>query len=338
MLTRFIFIIFILSSVFWLLFQNTDLFNIRLNKTVPSPIKIESQIITEQKPQTISHQSKIPIATKTSEQNTTSQIFKIEPSVVQTGEFIKVSVIGNIDNKSSIRIFSKNFPLFEESLHVFSTYIAIPLSAKPGDHELFFINQLPSNQSKKLVKKIIVLKKDRGFDYIKLSNTIISSSFSENAVQKDSLIRSQTGTSFSVGQYWINKFNMPAKGDISTMFGVGRSYNNQPVNSFHLGLDLAAGAGADVTAPAPGIIKWVGNSPIRGLTVYIDHGSGVVSSLSHLNDAYVQAGEAIKQNHLIGAVGSSGASTGPHLHWEVTVWGTHTDPLMWTKNVFSHSY
>ena len=292
---------------------------------------MKSKIIVDQKTQAIERQPKIPITTKASEQITTAQTFKIKPKIVHTGEFIKVSVIGNIDSKSSIRIFNKNFPLFEESLHIFSTYIAIPLSTKPGDHELFFINQLPSEQSKELVKKILVLKKDRGFDYIKLSNKIINSSFSENAVQKDSLIRSQTSTSFSVGQYWINKFNMPTKGDISTMFGVGRSYNNQPVSSFHLGLDLAAGAGAEVTAPAPGIIKWVGNSPIRGLTIYIDHGSGVVSSLSHLNDALVQSGEAIKQNQIIGAVGSSGASTGPHLHWEVTVWGTHTDPLMWTK-------
>ena len=64
--------------------------------------------------------------------------------------------------------------------------------------------------------------------------------------------------------------------------------------------------------------------------VYIDHGLGVQSSLAHLDSAFVQVGEVVTKGTLIGTVGSSGASTGPHLHWEVSVWDTPTDPFVWT--------
>ena len=174
------------------------------------------------------------------------------------------------------------------------------------------------------------MNKERGFDYVNLSNEIIASSFSKESVKEDAEIRAETSALFSVGNYWKGAFAMPCEGEISTMFGVGRSYNNQPVSSFHLGLDIAADQYTKINAPAKGIIKLVIASPLRGLMVYVDHGLGVQSSFSHLNSVFVEAGEVVTRGTLLGTVGSSGASTGPHLHWEVSVWDTFTDPFVWT--------
>ena len=74
--------------------------------------------------------------------------------------------------------------------------------------------------------------------------------------------------------------------------------------------------------------------PIRGLSVVIDHGAGVKSGYHHLDGSLVHEGDNVVQGQMIGVVGSTGLSTGPHLHWEVTVWGVNVDPIQWTRESF----
>jgi murein DD-endopeptidase MepM/ murein hydrolase activator NlpD len=70
---------------------------------------------------------------------------------------------------------------------------------------------------------------------------------------------------------------------------------------------------------------------LRGNSVVIDHGSGVFSGYHHLAEIMVIEGQEVVQGDVIGTVGDSGLSTGPHLHWEVIVQGTRVDPMPWTQ-------
>ncbi|MDG1990013.1 MAG: M23 family metallopeptidase [Dehalococcoidia bacterium] len=256
----------------------------------------------------------------------------ISPRIINSGEFFKVEISGNVNDNTSILFLDKSFPIFRDSLGNFSTYIGVPLETKEGIYKLTIPKLSKTTTIFNNNNDIQILKKDRGFDYIELSHEVLSTSFSENAVKRDAEIRSETSLVFSVGQYWSGSFDFPCLGSITTMFGVGRSYNKQPISSFHLGLDIGADQYTKVFAPAKGIIKRVDFSPLRGMLIYLDHGAGVQSSFAHLSSTLVSAGEIVEKGDLIGLVGISGASTGPHLHWEVSVWGVLTDPLAWTQD------
>lgn len=135
-------------------------------------------------------------------------------------------------------------------------------------------------------------------------------------------------------KFWHGSFRRPNGGRVSTVFGVRRYYNGVWAdNYYHRGVDYAGGLGSTVIAPAAGRVALVGRESegfrVHGNTVGIDHGQGVLSIFLHLNSLDVQEGEFVKAGEKIGTVGSTGASTGPHLHWGLYVNGVAVDPVPW---------
>jgi len=86
-----------------------------------------------------------------------------------------------------------------------------------------------------------------------------------------------------------------------------------------------------IYAPAPGIVKQAGNKGRYGRFIEIDHGSGIFTRYGHLNKIYVKRGQKIDFRHKIGQLGSSGRSTGPHLHYEVVFNGKPRNPMLFIK-------
>lgn len=118
----------------------------------------------------------------------------------------------------------------------------------------------------------------------------------------------------------------PARGWFSSRFG----YRVDPVNGrseMHAGLDIAAPPGTPVYAPADGIVSHVGYEPGYGKLVSIDHGYGVITRFAHNSRIFVQQGQKIHRWEVISAVGSTGRSTGAHVHYEVRIHGLPVDPL-----------
>jgi murein DD-endopeptidase MepM/ murein hydrolase activator NlpD len=95
----------------------------------------------------------------------------------------------------------------------------------------------------------------------------------------------------------------------------------------HLGIDVAAPRGTQITATAPGRVSFVGRKFGFGLVVEIDHGNGVLTRYAHCGSTLVTAGTHAERGMPIATVGTSGLSTGPHLHYEVLVNGKQVDPL-----------
>ena len=92
-------------------------------------------------------------------------------------------------------------------------------------------------------------------------------------------------------------------------------------------MDLAAPYGSPIVATADGVIGTAGWSGGYGLLVAISHGDGVQTRYGHLSRLNVAAGQQVRRGDVIGFVGSTGESTGPHVHYEVRVNGTAIDPL-----------
>lgn len=116
---------------------------------------------------------------------------------------------------------------------------------------------------------------------------------------------------------------------ISGYFGEERSFNGGPRGGHHGGTDIAAPQSKDIQATNSGIVVFAEESRVRGNLVAIDHGAGIVSSYGHMSEIRVAVGEEVERGKVIGLVGSTGLSTGPHLHWELAVGGVLVDGLRW---------
>ncbi len=123
----------------------------------------------------------------------------------------------------------------------------------------------------------------------------------------------------------------PTKGWVSSKFG----YRVSPITgnrSFHQGLDIAAHKGTSVIAAADGIVSFAGRKGRLGNLIVLDHGHGIVTRYGHLYKILVKNGEQVKRGNLIGQVGSTGRSTGSHLHYEVHASGIPVNPETYILN------
>lgn len=95
---------------------------------------------------------------------------------------------------------------------------------------------------------------------------------------------------------------------------------------FHRGIDLTAAFGTPVLSAAYGVVGGVTRDPMFGLSVHLDHADGYTTVYAHLQEVFVARGDTVSAGQVIGSVGSTGLSTGPHLHFEVLRDGRHRDP------------
>jgi murein DD-endopeptidase MepM/ murein hydrolase activator NlpD len=127
---------------------------------------------------------------------------------------------------------------------------------------------------------------------------------------------------------FVGPFIWPAKGPITGVYGSQRIYNNTPKNP-HFGIDIAGPAGAEVRSPAAGrVILAEPDLYFSGGTVIVDHGHGISSTLMHLSRVDVALGDELAQGDLIGGIGSTGRSTGPHLDWRMNWHNERIDPAL----------
>ena len=123
----------------------------------------------------------------------------------------------------------------------------------------------------------------------------------------------------------FTKFEWPAKGVISGVYGSQRILNGVPKWP-HYGLDIANETGTPVYAPVDGVVTLADDLYYSGNTLILDHGMRVFSTFLHMDTITVEVGETVKQGELIGTIGSTGRSTGPHLDWRINLGNIRLDP------------
>lgn len=128
---------------------------------------------------------------------------------------------------------------------------------------------------------------------------------------------------------WRQRFRWPAMGRVTGQFGSQRIYAGEP-GAPHNGVDVAAGTGTPVFAPADGVVILAATSPftLEGHLLMLDHGMGLNSAFLHLSRIDVVPGQSVRQGDPIGAIGMTGRATGPHLHWSLRLGDVRLDPAL----------
>ena len=128
------------------------------------------------------------------------------------------------------------------------------------------------------------------------------------------------GTKTDVIYRGSGRFSWPVSGRITSRYG----YRGK---SFHSGIDIANSKGTTVRASDSGTVTFAGRKSNYGNLVIINHGGGIETYYAHLNSISVSVGDKVEKGEKIGTVGTTGRTTGPHLHFEVRVNGAHKNPL-----------
>jgi murein DD-endopeptidase MepM/ murein hydrolase activator NlpD len=225
----------------------------------------------------------------------------------------------------TIRVGDKSYPAFAIDGGRFRAMIPTTPLEKPGDRQVSIVD----NQGTTTIN-VAVANRKFPFQRINLSPGKSGIDATEMELQKVATFKAIV----SPDKFWDGKFIAPNQGRTSSPFGVRRYYNGKlATDYYHRGLDYAGSYGSAVVAPAGGEVVLVGYEKngfrVHGNVVGLDHGQGVVSIFMHLSKIDVEEGQMLEPGDKLGAIGNTGASTGPHLHWGLYVNGTSVDPVQW---------
>jgi murein DD-endopeptidase MepM/ murein hydrolase activator NlpD len=258
---------------------------------------------------------------------------QVTPSNPKLGDTLSVVInLDNPDNGSNptVAIGEKTYPAFATSPNKYRAFVPTTPLEKAGTRTLKITGDGQA-------QNLSVTVRNRTFPVQRIT---LPPGKSSNGATEFELKRVAAFKALQTPQkYWSGAFLKPNAGRMSTNYGVRRYYNGTFAKDYyHRGLDYAGAAGSAVTAPASGQVALVGRVSqgfrVHGNVVGIDHGQGVTSIFMHLSGINVKEGDFVKAGQLIGKVGSTGASTGPHLHWGLYVNGQSVDPTPWrTKSI-----
>jgi murein DD-endopeptidase MepM/ murein hydrolase activator NlpD len=234
----------------------------------------------------------------------------------------------------------------------------VPLPADDSAGTFVLTVDRPSGR---LVRRIEVADRELGRDLIFLDSTRYALVRQTREIARDARAIRSIVSGESPDRLWTGRWRNPLPGDLSSGYGAERFYypasdstrsisldprarsrgsfafdttetpfRSSDVPSWrHSGIDIPARRGAAVSAPAAGNVVDVGEYVLSGRTLVIDHGQGVYSAYFHLDTTLVRKGDQVRAGRTIARVGSTGLSTGPHLHYAIYVHGRDVDPAAW---------
>ena len=243
----------------------------------------------------------------------------LNPAKPGPGDIVIVTVkgvTGPVDGK-----FNGKKLYFLASHNAFKAVLGIDLFTEPGAYTLDI-----TAQDKVLSRPVTIIKKKYPVQKLTLPEDMVelSPENEERAEREQKKVAAIWPN--ETERIWNGSFINPREGKISTKFGLRRIINGVAKNP-HSGVDVAAEEGEKVKAPNNAIVAMVDNQFFSGNSVILDHGQGIYTMFFHLSRVLVHEGQQVKKGDVVGLVGSTGRSTGAHLHWGVRVQGARVDPL-----------
>ncbi len=250
-----------------------------------------------------------------------SQTCTVVPKAAYLGETLRLTCAGEVVsakwNDRTVRLFpqpdGKSFGLMP---------ISVKDSSGPGSIEFL------SKDGAVLASEEFVVRPTRfPSENVRLSPDIEALHSTPEEIQLLTGFRNEVSDS----RYWQDPFEPPVDGCVTSPFGVKRLHNGKPTGEFHGGVDQRTPAGEAIRAIADSKVIFAKQFNVLGNAVGLDHGQGLGSMYLHMTKLAVEDGAVVKKGDVLGYAGSTGRSTGPHLHWVLYVNGVNVNPAQWVK-------
>jgi murein DD-endopeptidase MepM/ murein hydrolase activator NlpD len=244
---------------------------------------------------------------------------KSPPPTVKPGTPVKKA------SAPTVKVGDKTYPVFARGVDRFQAMIPTTPLEKPGTRSIVITDSIGTTT-------LQIPVSDRKFPIQRINFSPGKSGLQATATELKQVAAFKALV--TPEKLWSGKFIAPNAGKTSSPYGVKRYYNGVFASDYyHRGLDYAGGHGSPVVAPAGGKVALVGYEKngfrVHGNVVGIDHGQGVVSIFLHLSEIDAEVGQTVAPGDRIGAIGNTGSSTGPHLHWGLYVNAVSIDPVQW---------
>lgn len=256
----------------------------------------------------------------------------VQPQPVSQGATMVIAVRTTEPVALEGRLFGRLVP-FAEGQDAYYGLVGVHAFTDPGLYELDITAVDADGELTSITTEIVVDSGHFGYERIDLPEDRTALLDPNLTTAELELIHSHLV--FTPDRDWALPLQRPCVGTISAYFGTHRAYNDGPYTSYHTGVDFRAPVGTPVYAPAAGTVSLAQPLTVRGKTIMIDHGWGVVTGYWHLSTLEVEAGQAVARGDLIGRVGNTGLSTGAHLHWQVWVGGIGVNGLPWLEEFYT---
>ena len=237
-----------------------------------------------------------------------------------TGKFIQGHyILGKTDPSSQILIDKKNIKVSKNGFFVFGI-------DRDRKYDLL-ITKISNGKTKKITKRVFKRKYNiQRIDGLPENKVTPPESVYKRIKEENNKIGEARAINSDLS-FFKNKFIMPVEGIISGVYGSQRILNGKPKWP-HYGIDIAAKQGTLIKSSGTGVVTMAEDDLYyTGGTIIMDHGHGISSIYSHLETVMVSVGDKINQGDIIGTVGSTGRSTGPHLDFRINWFQTRLDPM-----------
>jgi hypothetical protein len=212
----------------------------------------------------------------------------------------------------------------------FRGIIGVPLDQKPGHYDLSLYIYNKDGTLNSLHRRIKVWSTKFPFSrfWLRPSKRKL---MTRELIEKEWAMIEKVLLMESPAQLWKGRFLRPVKGRVSQGFGHRQIINGRRAGS-HRGVDFAVFNGTEIKAPNRGKVVFARRLKAFGGTLVLDHGQGIYTLYFHLSKINPKVGQAVKKGEVIGLSGDSGISSGPHLHWGMSVHNLRVDPMQWVKH------
>ena len=241
------------------------------------------------------------------------------------GKFIQGHfIIGKTDTKAKILIGKKEVRVSKNGYFVFGI-----------DRDRKFdilITKIINGNEEKIIKKVFKRKYEiQRIDGLEESKVTPPEEVYKRIKEENNRIGEARAINSDL-IFFKNKFIMPVEGIITGVYGSQRILNGKPKWP-HYGIDIAAEQGTNIKSSGAGVVTMAEDDLYyTGGTIIMDHGHGISTIYSHLETVLVSVGDKINQGDIIGTVGSTGRSTGPHLDFRINWFQTRLDPMTVLSN------
>ena len=245
----------------------------------------------------------------------------VSPAQVMLGETLRITCPAQF---IKARLNDRESQLFLQSDGQRFGLLAISVKDNPGTFEL---TALRNDDGLPQTLRVVIRKTTFPTQNVKLSPEIeaLHSTAEEMALLKT--FKENVSTQRS----WQDPLAPPVTGCMTSPFGVQRLHNGKPTGEYHGGVDQRTPEGEPIRAIAAGTITFAKKFNVLGNAVGIDHGQGLESMYLHMSRLEVQPGATVQRGDVLGYAGSTGRSTGPHLHWVIYVNGINVNAAQWMR-------